>query len=305
MTGFDPLVADALERIAANVQSNPDELLRRAAAATPRVAAARARRARWALVVVVAVLALVAGGALAASHFDLLPWLRTKDRSEATYAVDRNRRYRGPTPEALICPGAGPGQFICSDATLVRPSGRRYYEFSDRIEWTPLLTRQIIRRGIDAYEKTGRLTADAARRFRNDLDAVGDDYLRALNFLFTIETRGSSEPVPGHPDLELVPPRGVPLWIVCNKSVSGGLRCHDLAGAVGVPVGAPVYLLHRGPDWVAVPHARPQQHFGRLLEAVLGRKPTTAEIRFLEDLTFSGSGSGSSELDGMPGSAQR
>jgi hypothetical protein len=284
MTGFDPQVAEALERIAPTVRSDPDELLRRAAAAAPRVAAARARRARWALVAAVAVLALVAGGALAASHFDLLPWLRTNNRSQAAYAIDRTRRYRGPVPEALICPHAGHGEFVCSDATLVRPSGRRYYELQDRIERLPLLTRQSILRAVDQAEKNGKLTADAARRLRNDLDAVGDDYLRAVNFLMTIETRTSFVPVEGRPDLELVPPRGVPEWIVCGKAVAGGLRCHDLAGALGVPVGAPVYDLRPGPDWVRIPRVRyHRQDTGRLLEAVLGRKPTVAEIRFMFD----------------------
>jgi hypothetical protein len=286
MTGFDPLIAEALERIAPNVLSDPDEILGRAAAAAPRVAASRARRTRWALVAAVFVFVLVVGGALAASHFDLLSWLRPNGRSEATYAIDRDR-YRGPAPESVVCPGAGPGQFVCSDATFVRPSGRRYYELSDRIERLPLLTRETIRRDIDQAEKKGEMSADAARRFRNDLDAVGDDFIRALNFLDTIETRSSFVPVPGRPNLELVPPRAVPQWIVCSESVAGGLRCHDLARAVGVPVGAPVYDLRPSPDWVAIPRVQPHQDAGRLLETVLGRKLTAAEIRFLVALVRS------------------
>jgi hypothetical protein len=305
MTGFDSQVAEALERIAPNVQSDPDELLRRAAAAAPRVAAARARRTRWVLVAAVAAFALLAGGALAVSHFDLLPWLRTTDRSQARYAVDPNRRYRGPVPEALVCPGAGRGQFVCSDATFKLPAGRRYYELLERIEPQPLLTRQTMRGEIDEAEKKGKLTADAARRFRNDLDAVGDDYLRALNFLFTIGTMDAFVPVEGRPNLELVPPRNVPRSIVCGDSVPGGMRCHDLAGAVDVPVGAPVYDLRPASDWVAVPRVHSHQDSERLLEAVLGRKPTVAEIRFLVDLISPLFGSASSEHVGPMGKAQR
>jgi hypothetical protein len=294
MSGFDPRVAEALERIAPHVQSDPDELLRRAVAAAPRVAAARARRVRWALLAAAAAFALVAGGALAASHFDLLPWLGTKDRSQATFAVDPNRRYRGPLPEALICPSAGSGQFACSNATFILPSGRRYYEFLDRIDPQPTLTRQTMRREIDRAEKKGELTAEAARRFRNDLDAVGDDFIRALNVLLRFGTMSELVPVEGRPDLQLVPPRGVPEFIVCGESVAGGLRCRDLAGAVGVPVGAPVYDLRPASDWVAVP--RSHSHLGaeRQLEAVLGRKPTAAEFRVLLDLALPAASSGSS-----------
>jgi hypothetical protein len=277
---YDPLVAEALERIAPAVESDPDETLRRAAAAAPR---ARARHTRRVLALGFAALVLLGGGALAASQFDVLPWVDRHERSSATFSVDASRTYSGPAPQVLLCPDAGTGSFVCTRGTFP-PHGSRVYMLTSRVEAQPRVTRQSMLAQLADAEREGAVDHAAAQRLRADVAAVGDDFFEGLAQLAGITTVGAGQQVPGHPELELVPPPDVPMWAACTAD-GGEMRCHDLESSRDVAVGTPLYLLQRSRDWVEEPRRTgPPIDVARLFRAVLGRDLKPAENRLLFDL---------------------
>jgi len=189
-TEFDPRVATVLDRLVPELDSNPEAMLRAASARARVLTAAHAQRRRRILIVSVAVLALiVGGGALAASQFDVLPWLSHDNPSEATFSIDRTRHYDGPAPDVLVCPGAGSGDFTCSEGTLP-PRGARTYLFAERVEDVPQVTRTFMLLTLARDERRGRLSADEAARVRRDVDAVDDSFFRAISLFASVRTNG-------------------------------------------------------------------------------------------------------------------
>ena len=110
----------------------------------------------------------------------------------------------------------------------------------------------------------------------------------------------SDQAVAGHPGLELVPPAGVATWIVCEQAGTG-FRCHDLAAGTGVAVGTPIYRLQPSTDWRAVPRPKSQPYeITKLVQAVLRRPPTAAELRLLIDVLTLGVHSTGPRNPGQP-----
>ena len=279
----DPVVERALDRLVPEVESDPEAILRRATTAAGDRRRRRGARTRRIAIVAVAAVLLLAGTALAAARFDVLPWFDSGDRSSATFSIDSSRTYVGPAPRVLDCPGAGEGSFVCSAGALP-PHGRRAYELAERVEAQPTITRASALAGVAAAERTHAIDGEAADRIRAEIEAAGDDFFTALDLVAGVETIESGEQAPGRAGYELVPPSGVPKWVAC-ESAGAGFRCHDLSSSRGVLAGTPLYDLQPGPDWVAVPRPRlkPVDVTG-LFHAILGRDLTPAETQLLADV---------------------
>jgi hypothetical protein len=277
----DPVVARALELVVPPQQGDADELLSLARADAARRLAARRRR-RLVGALVVAALALLTSAAIAASKLDLIPFLQTNDRNTARFSVDQTRTYRGGSPTALRCLGAGTGPFTCT-ATSASPR-RRAYLLVTHAATSPELTRAGMRASLDAAERRGVPHA-LVRRTRADLAGVSDTFIGSLNLIVSIETIAADQPMPGHPDQELVPPAHVPTWVVCAPQRASTFVCRNLAASASVPVGTPIYRLRPSNDWHAVARPRGQPlEIDRLFDAVLGRRPTKAETRLFLDM---------------------
>jgi hypothetical protein len=158
----------------------------------------------------------------------------------------------------------------------------------------PPLTRQSLLDELDKAQAQGADPAEIAR-VRSDLDAVGDDFMRALAVVARIETVSSGSGSPGPSGTERVPPRGVPSWTACREFMLTTYRCRPLAALAGVATGTPLYFRQPSKDWRTVRAPPPQQsNFDVLLERVLGRKPNEAETRFLVDFLTVAATTGSS-----------
>lgn len=274
----DPFVGRALDLLVPRFDPTPDELLLASQTGAARIRGARRRR-RTAAVLAFAALLLFAGAALAAKKYDLLPFLHTNDRNSARFSVSPTRTYRGAAPDALVCPGARTGTFVCNVSSVMAPGNRRY-QLGMRTDKVPLLTRQSMLAALDHAQ--GVDPAQVAR-VRAALARVDDAFIRALATLARIETVGGGSS--GSSGTERVPPRGVPAWATCTELTLTTFRCRPLAALVGVPNGAPLYELQPSRDWrrVATPPSDNSNAFLSQLDRLLGRKPTAAESRFLVD----------------------
>lgn len=287
----DPFVAQALDLLVPDLDSDPDTLLSGAHARAARLRGAQRRR-RTVVAVAFAVLLLFAGAAIAADKAGLLPFLQTNDKNSARFSVSPKGAYKGAAPVALTCPRAGKGTFACN-ATGAMTEGTRNYQLSTRVDKVPSLTRQGMNTSLDKAAASGANPAQIAR-FRSDLAAVGDDFIRALGVMVRIQTVGNSSS-PSAAGTERVPPRGVPAWVACREVTLTTFRCRPLAALVGVKPGTPLYSLQPSKDWRTVQSPpSDQEDIGALIEKLLGRKPTAAEERFFVDLaTVGGHASGS------------
>jgi hypothetical protein len=202
------------------------------------------RRLRLVLVAAAIVL-LTAGAALATKGlgFDVLPWLESDDPSEATYFVDTTRTVTGAFPMGLVCPAPNVEGFSCAPGD----EGRFVYELLFRIEAdedAPEFTREGFLVAVAEGEQQGTITPEMAQKYRTQIAAVRDDFFVKFGILSRIQTTGVSE--------GRVPPPGIPILATCERA-EGGLACRSLAGAVDVPVGAPVYALRETDEWVKQP----------------------------------------------------
>jgi hypothetical protein len=217
----DSLVAGALDRLFPTTESDPEAMLARAGASANRIRQRQAAHVRRASLVAFALLALLAGAAFAASRFDVLPWFDRSDRSSASFSIDSSRRYRGPAPQTLACPSAGPGSFSCSSTSFLE-KGRRIYLFAQRVEAPPPVSRRFYLDAVNRTERKGQISHATAERARRDIAESGDDFFSALAMM-NVETLSAGGEPAGRPGYELVPPQGVPMWIAC--AAVGGVRC--------------------------------------------------------------------------------
>ena len=306
-TEFDPMVAEALERIAPQVEIDPEPVLRRARAQAER---REPRRLPRAAIVAFAVAAVAAGTAYAATRLDLVPWLKTNSRSNVRFSVDVHKVFHGPAPRSVSCPHAtSSGEFTCraSNAAPTRfeQTPLHWYLLSEQIEPQPTITRDFILRRVGAAERRGVIPHLLAHRIRTDAGKVRSDFFAKLNVLVSVRGLGTS-PVTveevGHRPLVLVPPKHAVVIVACTSRVHGGLRCRDLAAAQGVPVGAPVYTLQAAPDWIAVKRA-PRTEIpapAGLFRRVFGRPLTARERRLLFALFLTSARSGHAEAHASP-----
>jgi hypothetical protein len=288
----DPIVARALDLFMPELDVDAGALLVAARADAAGTRAVRRRRQTVAAVAF-AVFLLLAGGAIAAQQFDLLPFLHSNDRNTARFTVSPSGTYQGAVPEALSCVSAKAGTFVCNVAGTMAP-GNRTYQLGMRVDEVPDLTRQGMLDSLDKAE-AGGADPDQIARVRNDLDKVGDDFIRALAVLSRIETVAGGGGSTSPSGTERVPPRGVPSWTACREVTLTTYGCRPLAALTGVASGTPLYFLQPSSDWRTIKAPRTQQSdFMILLERVLGRKPNADERRFFIDFATVAVGTGSS-----------
>jgi len=96
------------------------------------------------------------------------------------------------------------------------------------------------------------------------------------------------------PGVLIVPPSGRPH--IVTRPLATRFGCKNLAAAVNVPVGAPIYALRKNDAWVEKPHrsSGPQDFVG-LIERVFGRPLMPAEERLLMTISEVASGTGSAQ----------
>jgi hypothetical protein len=308
---WDPLVAGALAQIAPPVAVDADQILAGALARVP--SCRRSRRGfRRTAVLAFAILVLAAGAALAAEHFDLLPWLRTGSNSTARYSVDVNRRFSGPVPSAVRCAAAGRAtMFTCVPTTARFESSwqslpTHVYDFSERIPSRPILTRAFLLRRIDQAEARGIVSKAFAGQARRDVRAVEARFFDFLNVFASIGTTAAgttTEDGPGGTSVVLVPPEHVPVFVVCAERLHDSLVCRNLAQSEHVPVGAAVYDLLPGSDWQQVAKA-PNESTPPLPPAfyrqLLGHDLTTETRLLIEVGTQAAKASGAATAHASP-----
>lgn len=233
------------------------------------------RSPSWRLLVLAAALALlVTGVALAASGVNPLEWLRSGSPGEVRFSIDTTRTVSWAAPSHLRCAEPGGGEFTCSPAGL----GRWVYDFYQRVEAQPALTRESALAALAASEARGTLSRARADRIRAQIAAVGDDFFLKLNVLLRLNSIGAAQEA--RPGLLLVPPDDVPQIVTCQPA-DERFDCRKLGAAV-VPVGAPIYGLRRSTQWVEKPyHPAGPEDFAALIDGVFGRTLTAAEQRLL------------------------
>jgi hypothetical protein len=276
----------------------------------------RQRSRRIQVAALVAATAVIGTGvALAARGVDLLAWIRSDDPSEVRYLIDTNATYRGPAPAALDCASATGETFTCErgrdggeiECTMLRkgqyPCGelgrsQRVYRLSQRVEAAPVQTREDFLQGVDESEQKGLITETRAEDFRDAIDDVDDSFFvkwQRLN-----QVGGFDTFVEGPGSTELVPPQGIPMFATCEAS-EGAFRCRDLAEAVSLPVGSPVYQLEPTEDWVAIPREDRSAERWAAFEALWGGPMSEEEARLFfflsEAVLTTGEGGGGVEVE--------
>jgi hypothetical protein len=239
----------------------------------------------WRLAAIAIAVLLFAGAAVAATGYTFFDWLRADQPGTARFSIDRSRTVDWPAPETLVCPSPGE-EFACMQGS----SGRRVYEFLSRVEEPgPPITRTSILGALEAGERAGRIAPETAARVRREIAAVGDEFFEKFNILLTF--RSVASPRGTRPGYVRVPPVGVPQFAICEPD-DDRFRCRSLSAAVDVPVGAPVYGLREGPDWVERPQPSGPWDAQALSESVFGRPLTPAEERLLITLSTAAEASG-------------
>jgi hypothetical protein len=111
----------------------------------------------------------------------------------------------------------------------------------------------------------GKMTGAVAARFRADVANVPDSFFTKLRVASEFGTYAGG---PDGPGKELVPPIGVPDFLVCENA-GAALSCQDLNGDQHVPLGA-------GSTWHKEPQTRVQRHH---VNATSGSRRASASQR--------------------------
>lgn len=219
--------------------------------------------------VVVFALLLVGGGAAVAAT-DPLGWW-SPNPGQAMYGSNPAVRVRTPSAQQIGCTRWA-GAVRCS----TRRSGQLYARIDAIHPPVSGFTRVALLRYIAGRRVAGTMTAAQAARFRADLAAVPNSFFTKYQLGSRYGTYGGGgETGNGR---TLVPPPGVPEFLVC-ETTGAGLSCQDLNGDASAPIGAGVYQAIPARDW----HLAPPQ------PANYGRRPpgisfTSAEYRVLVDM---------------------
>jgi hypothetical protein len=243
----------------------------------------RRRRVTQTAAVVVSTLALTGAG-LAASGIEVFGWLAGGQPTEARYSVDPDTTYTGPVPQTIGCSTVTANPFTCVEAIT---GEERVYDLMLTASPPPFSSRQELLALLDQDERRGLASPAMYDRAREGIAAVSDEFLERLGLLLQFQSVSASW---NDGRGELVPPNGVPWFVVCPESRASELVCRSLRGAQGVPAGAPIYRLRPSDDW----QVREDQtanddtivaEYDRLFLEVFEKPFTPAELRFF--ITFS------------------
>jgi hypothetical protein len=240
------------------------------------------RRGRWprGLALVLAAMLLGAGASVGAT--DPFGWW-SANPDTAMYGVTPATHVRTPSAQEIGCRPGSAGGVRCGAGG----PGRRYMkidairppafgsEFS-RARFTAAITQQL------AAE---RISAAQAARFRDDLARVPDGLFTKLRLASHFGTYGGGPDANGR---QLVPPAGVPEFLVCQDA-GPALSCQDLNGDLHAPAGAGVYMAEPTSDWRPAP---PRRQNTPLPPGI--SRFTPAEYRLLIDIARAATGSSSS-----------
>jgi len=243
--------------------------------ATKRAVPGRTRRAWSARAVTIAFASLLVGAGAAVAATDPFGLWRSSSPGTARYSVDPARHVATSTPSLIRCAAAGSAGSRCG----AQVSGQAY-ELIDRIQAPTALTRGAMTAALLQRVRGGQISTATQTGFRADLAAVSDAFFARLNEAMRFGTVGGGG--------TSVPPRGVPLWLVCEPAAAT-IACRDLNGDERAAVGSGVYMALPARDWVAASDSGP---FGndstgattQLMTAIFGGQLTPPEARLLRDL---------------------
>jgi hypothetical protein len=225
------------------------------------------------LIIVLAAMMLAGGAAFAAA--DPFGW-RSANPDTALYRSNPAQHVRPPTILDVRCRRVSTNDFQCGPRLHGRP-----YLLIDHIEASPkanVFSRPAIQRSVAQSLASGRISRATARRVLADLARVSDSFLTQLGGR-NGNGYGSYEggPDPTHSGIQLVPPPGVPSFLVCQPA-GALLGCQDLNGDAKAPIGSGVYQVQKTADWrPAPPRQRNPQPPGF-------RSLTHADLRLMRDL---------------------
>jgi hypothetical protein len=277
--GQTPAAQDTLARILAG--KHPGEDTRPAELALGRRAGWHGRRLA---VVLLAALLLAVGGAVAATGpFGLF---RSPNPGSAIFGIDTTRHVTPPTRFHITCPHPSAQVFNCG----ARLRGQRFMLLDHVQSNGPTLTRGAMEAALRRERQQGQLSAAGAKRLKDDLAAVSDDFIARLNVMFRFGTYSTNLTPEG--TRRLAPPAGVPSLLICEPA-GALLRCRDMNGDDAAAIGSGIYQALPAPDWRPAPPQQPDPGW-QLEVAILGHPPTAAEQRFLIDLLRYGTTSSSS-----------
>jgi hypothetical protein len=227
---------------------------------------------------------VLTGAGLAASGVGIFGWLAGGNATEARYSVDPDATYSGPVHQTIGCSTVTASPFTCTETTT---GAERVYDLMHTATPPAFSSREELLALLDRDERDGVASPAMYERARREIAAVSDDFLERLALLLQFQSLSSGT---GDERGELLPPVGVPQFVVCPESRASGLVCRSLRGAEGVPGGAPIYRLRLSDDW----QVREDQtgnddtiavEYDRLFLEVFEKPFTPAELRFF--VTFS------------------
>ena len=278
--GESPVARAALERILATERSAP----RRRAA----------RHGRRMLIVVLAALLLAVGAAVAAT--DPFGLFRDPNPGSAIFGVDPSRHVTPPTEFHIACPHPTSPVVACG----AHLTAQRYMLVDHVLSPGPTLSRARMAAAIRTGLRKGQISAQGARRLESDLAAVSDEFLARFNESMRFGTFSDSLTSSGGK----APPAGVPSLLICQPA-GAALSCRDMNGDDSAAVGSGIYTALPAPGWRPAPPHQPDPSY-QLEVAILGHRPTAAEMRFEIDLVRYGttsSGSSSTQPQRAPAPA--
>jgi len=220
------------------------------------------------LIAVVAVVVVGGGAAFAATD---PPGWWSATPTEARYGSNPAAHAKTPAAQQIGCTRSG-RVLRCSP----RPFGQLYIRLDTVTPPATSFTRRRVLAFMATARARGRMTASQETRVRADIAAVPDRFFAEFELASRYATYSTGSP--NSKGETLVPPSGIPAFVVCER-VSTGLSCQNLNGDEHVPIGAEIYGASAASDWREV----------RLRPDVPGRLPpgisfTPAEYRVLIDL---------------------
>jgi len=252
--------------------------------ASERDPASGRRRASRRRVIAIAVVATVLAGCGALRVADPFGFWRSSAPGAALYGVNPALHVTAPRAADIGCARGGAATLSCTAGA----GGVRYRLISRVHAVVPFLFTRANLLHLLATAPAEEASAAEVRRLRADIEAVPDSFFAAWAQLSRFQTLESSTAAPAA-GMELVPPRGMPLLLTCER-LPDGISCRDLNGDEQTPVGSGIYGAVPAPDWVAVPsrQAGAINALGeRMVVAALGHPFTAAELRLELDLARS------------------
>lgn len=224
------------------------------------------------LAVLGAMLIVGAGGAVAAT--DPMNWWSAAP-DQASYASNPSVQVATPTALWIRCQTEAGSDSVCTPTTTPR-RGLTYVRIGSipRPQPTSTFSRASLLAHVSSARAQNQISARGAARLRADIAAVPNSFFTTMELVDRYGTFGiMSRTASGK---ALVPPVGIPAFLVCKKAPAGRLSCRNVNGDKNAPIGAAVYAVSHT-RWHPVAATRPateyrllrdMQRFGMVLRGV-------------------------------------